>query len=94
MIELDDVKTTRKWRTLRENLIAPKIAEHFGRLVRTVGDGLLIEFHSVVDAVVWASDVQRAISEGREEPDGETLSMRIAIKRRRRSILSFRASPA
>jgi len=79
LIELDDVKTTRKWRTLRENLIAPKIAEHFGRLVRTVGDGLLIEFHSVVDAVVWASDVQRAISEGREEPDGETLSMRIAI---------------
>src|SRR6266566_4508959 len=79
LIELDDVKTTRKWGTLRENLIAPKIAEHFGRLVRTVGDGLLIEFHSVVDAVVWASDVQRAISEGREEPDGETLSMRIAI---------------
>ena len=66
----DDVEAARKWRMLRENLIAPKIAEHSGRLVRTVGDGLLIEFRSAVDAVVWASDVQRAILTGREEsPD-------------------------
>jgi adenylate cyclase len=61
LIGQDDVGTTRKWRALREDLIAPKISEHFGRLVRTIGDGLLIEFRSVVDAVVWASDVQHAI---------------------------------
>jgi adenylate cyclase len=79
LIEQDDVETTRKWRNLRENLIAPKIAEHFGRLVRTVGDGLLIEFRSVVDAVVWASDVQRAISDAREEILDEALLMRIGI---------------
>ena len=79
LIEQDDVETTRKWRSLRENLIAPKIAEHFGRLVRTVGDGLLIEFRSVVDAVVWASDVQRAISDAREEILDEALQMRIGI---------------
>jgi adenylate cyclase len=79
LIEQDDVETTRKWRTMRENLIAPKIAEHRGRLVQTVGDGLLIEFRSVVDAVVWASDVQRAISDAPDEIHGEALLMRIGI---------------
>src|SRR5262245_15693037 len=79
MIEQDDVETARRWRNLRENLIAPKIAEHFGRLVRTVGDGLLVEFRSVVDAVVWASDVQRAISNARNEIVDEALLMRISI---------------
>jgi len=79
LIEQDDVETTRKWRSLRDNLIAPKIAEHSGRLVRTVGDGLLIEFRSAVDAVVWASDVQRAIQTGRDEPAEQGLRMRIGI---------------
>src|SRR5215468_10576289 len=79
LIAQDDVETARKWRMLRENLIAPKIAEHSGRLVRTVGDGLLIEFRSAVDAVVWASDVQRAILIGREEPADQALRMRIGI---------------
>src|SRR5262245_45591400 len=79
LIAQDDVETARNWRSLRENLIAPKIAEHSGRLVRTVGDGLLIEFRSAVDAVVWASDVQRAILTGREEPPDRSLRMRIGI---------------
>src|SRR5262249_48658309 len=42
-------------------------------------DGLLIEFRSAVDAVVWASDVQRAILTGREEPADRSLRMRIGI---------------
>src|SRR5262245_42276714 len=75
----DDVETAGKWHMLRENLIAPKIAEHSGRLVRTLGDGLLIEFRSAVDAVVWASDVQRAILTGREEFPDANLPMRIGI---------------
>src|SRR4051794_9185459 len=79
LIAQDDVETARKWRSLRENLITPKIAEHSGRLVRTVGDGLLMEFRSAVDAVVWASDVQRAILTGREEPPDRSLRMRIGI---------------
>ena len=75
----DDIEAARKWRMLRENLIAPKIAEHSGRLVRIVGDGLLIEFRSAVDAVVWASDVQRALLTGRDEPTDASLRMRIGI---------------
>ena len=79
LIERNDVETTRKWRALRENLIAPKISEHFGRLVRTIGDGLLIEFRSVVDAVVWARDVQHAIEDAREAEDTELIVLRIGI---------------
>jgi adenylate cyclase len=79
LIGQDDVGTTRKWRALREDLIAPKISEHFGRLVRTIGDGLLIEFRSVVDAVGWASDVQHAIVDARELGDGDAIVLRIGI---------------
>src|SRR5262245_35768658 len=79
LIEYDDVETTRKWKNLRENLLGPKIAEHAGRLVRLLGDGLLIEFRSAVDAVVWASDVQRAISDPRGEVVEDALPIRIGI---------------
>ena len=48
-----DIEAAGKWRMLRENLIAPKIAEHSGRLVRTVGDGLLIEFRSTEGGSVY-----------------------------------------
>ena len=44
-------------------LIDPKIAEHHGRIVKTTGDGLLVEFASVVDAVRCAVEVQQAMPE-------------------------------
>jgi TolB-like protein/predicted Zn-dependent protease len=47
----------------RRELIDPKIAEHDGRIVKTTGDGLLLEFSSVVDAVRCAVDVQRGMAE-------------------------------
>jgi len=42
-------------------LIDPKIAEHHGRLVKTTGDGLLVEFSSVVDALRCATEMQAGI---------------------------------
>jgi adenylate cyclase len=42
-------------------LIDPKIAEHHGRLVKTTGDGLLVEFSSVVDAPRCATEMQAGI---------------------------------
>src|SRR5438046_2666855 len=48
-------------KTLRTDLIDPKIAEHHGRVVKLTGDGMLIEFPSVVSAVACAADVQRGI---------------------------------
>lgn len=79
LIEQDDVETARKWKNLRTNLLAPKITEHAGRLVRTVGDGLLIEFRSAVDAVVWASDVQRAMSDPGGAVAEDALPIRIGV---------------
>jgi adenylate cyclase len=50
-------------KALRREVIDPKIAEHKGRIVKTTGDGLLVEFASVVDAVRCAIGVQQAILE-------------------------------
>jgi adenylate cyclase len=47
-------------KALRRELLDPKISEYHGRIVKTTGDGLLVEFQSVVDAVRCAVEVQRA----------------------------------
>jgi class 3 adenylate cyclase len=58
----DEEGTLAALRAIRRELTDPKIAEHHGRIVKTTGDGLLVEFASVVDAVRCAADIQRAIS--------------------------------
>jgi class 3 adenylate cyclase len=50
-------------KTLQRELIDPKVKEHCGRLVKTTGDGALVEFASVVDAVRCAVEMQRAMAE-------------------------------
>jgi class 3 adenylate cyclase len=50
-------------KALRRELLDPQIAEHKGRIVKTTGDGLLVEFASVVDAVRCAVEVQQAMPE-------------------------------
>ena len=59
----DEEGTLAALRAIRHELVDPKIKEHRGRIVKTTGDGLLIEFASVVDAVRCAVDVQRAMAE-------------------------------
>jgi len=59
----DDSGTLAALRAHRRDLIDPKIAEYGGRIVKTTGDGLLLEFPSVVDAVRCAVDVQRGMAE-------------------------------
>jgi TolB-like protein/class 3 adenylate cyclase/Flp pilus assembly protein TadD len=64
---------------LRE-LVEPKIKEHRGRIVKNTGDGFLTEFHSVVDAVRCAAELQRAmIDREAEVPDEQCLRFRIGI---------------
>src|SRR5215471_19100705 len=58
----DDSATLAGLKAHRTELIDPKIAEHGGRIVKTTGDGLLLEFFSVVDAVRCAVDVQRGMA--------------------------------
>src|SRR6266853_569672 len=55
----DEEGTLERLKALRRELIDPKIAEHHGRIVKTTGDGLLVEFASVVDAVRCAVAVQQ-----------------------------------
>src|SRR5436853_6565107 len=52
--------TLERLKALRRELVDPKIAEHHGRIVKTTGDGMLVEFASVVDAVRYAVEVQQA----------------------------------
>jgi adenylate cyclase len=59
----DEEGTLERLKALRRELLDPKIAEHRGRIVKTTGDGLLVEFASVVDAVRCAVAVQRAMPE-------------------------------
>jgi adenylate cyclase len=76
----DEEGTLAALRTHRRELFDPKIAEFRGRIVKTTGDGLLIEFASVVDAIHCAMDVQRGITERNVSvPLGKRLEFRIGI---------------
>ena len=58
----NEVGTLRALKTLRWEVIDPAITAHGGRIVKLTGDGILIEFASVVDAVACAVEVQRAVA--------------------------------
>jgi adenylate cyclase len=59
----DESGTLAALKALRRELVDPRIADHGGRLVKTTGDGLLVEFASAVDAVNCAMDLQTAMEE-------------------------------
>jgi adenylate cyclase len=64
---------------LRRGLIDPEIGAHRGRIVKTSGDGLLIEFASTVDAIRFAVAVQRSIATAAGEPAERRLQFRVGI---------------
>ena len=63
LIGADEEGTLNQLRSIRAELIDPKITEHHGRVVKTTGDGLLVEFGSVVDGLRYATEWQRGIAE-------------------------------
>ncbi len=80
LIEADEEGTLGRLRALRAELIDPKIAEHSGRIVKTTGDGLLVEFASVVDALRCAAEVQTAMAESNLPlPPDRRIEFRIGI---------------
>src|SRR3954462_5366430 len=58
----DEMGTITSLKSHRHELVDPAIAEHHGRIVKTTGDGMLVEFASVVDAVSCSVHIQRAMS--------------------------------
>src|SRR5579864_8886190 len=62
LMEVDEAGTLARLKTHRLELIDPAIAKRRGRIIKTTGDGLLIEFQSVVDAVVCAAEIQRRMA--------------------------------
>jgi TolB-like protein/class 3 adenylate cyclase len=76
----DEEGTLAALKAIRRELGDPKIAEHHGRIVKTTGDGLLVEFQSVVDAVRCAVEVQRDMAERNiAVPEGKRIEFRIGV---------------
>jgi class 3 adenylate cyclase len=63
LMEADEAGTHARLKALRKELIEPRISDHAGRIVKLTGDGALVEFPSVVEAVLAAADIQRAVTE-------------------------------
>ncbi len=80
LMGIDEEGTLRQLKAHRKELIDPKITEHRGRIVKTTGDGMLVEFFSVVDAVRCAVDIQRGMVERNAEvPADRCIEFRIGI---------------
>ena len=75
----DEAGTLERVRQLLRELIEPSVTAHEGRIVKLMGDGLLAEFVSVVEAVRCAVAIQRALAEAEEEDDAPPLKLRIGV---------------
>ncbi len=80
LMAADEAGTLTSLKALRRELIEPKTAEHHGRVVKLIGDGTLMEFGSVVDAVTFAVDVQRAMAlRNTDVPEDQRITYRMGI---------------
>jgi len=80
LIGIDEEGTLAQLKALRKTLFDPKIAEHHGRIVKNTGDGVLVEFASVVDAVRCADEIQRGVAEQNiDVPQIKRIEFRIGI---------------
>jgi adenylate cyclase len=78
LMGVDEEGTHERLKSHRRELVDPKIREHQGRMVKTTGDGLLVEFPSVVDAMRCAAEVQRGMID-RESAATEERQIRFRI---------------
>jgi adenylate cyclase len=80
LIGADEEGTLNRLKSVRAEVIDPKIAEHHGRLVKTTGDGLLIEFGSVVDALRCAVEVEQEMARRNSGvAEAERIEFRIGV---------------
>ncbi len=80
LVRSNEERTLAKLRELRESVVEPAVAKHAGRVVKWMGDGVLTEFASAVDAVSCAYDIQSSIhSRNREAPGDQEITFRVGI---------------
>jgi adenylate cyclase len=80
LIGADEEGTLNRLRAIRSDFLDPKITEHRGRIVKTTGDGLLVEFSSVVDALRCATQWQQEMDERNAAVPGDNrIEFRIGV---------------
>jgi len=79
LMTIDETGTLAALTSLRKNLVNPKISEHNGRIFKLTGDGILIEFPSVVSAVACAVDIQSAMRTRNATEPAARIEFRIGI---------------
>jgi class 3 adenylate cyclase/tetratricopeptide (TPR) repeat protein len=80
LIGIDEEGALAQLKALRKTLFDPKITDHRGRIVKNTGDGALVEFASVVDAVRCADEIQRGVAEQNiNVPQNKRIEYRIGI---------------
>src|SRR4051812_427279 len=80
LMGVDEAGTLNAVRAIRRELIEPKIGEHQGRIVKLMGDGILAEFPSVVNAVSCAIQIQRGVPEyAADLPSDRAIQFRIGV---------------
>jgi class 3 adenylate cyclase/pimeloyl-ACP methyl ester carboxylesterase len=80
LMSKDETGTLLALQAHRSDVIAPSVEKHRGRIVKLMGDGILVEFGSVVEAVECAVEIQRAMAErNRSTPDDQRMQFRIGI---------------
>src|SRR5258706_1235716 len=81
LIGADEEGTLNRLTAIRVEIIDPKIAEHRGRIVKTTGDGMLVEFASVVDALRCATEIQHGmVARNTEVPLARRIEFRVGIR--------------
>src|SRR5688572_13466164 len=81
LVGIDEEGTLARLRSVRMELIEPAVGAHGGRIINTAGDGILVEFPSVVDAGRCALDVQRGLAErDTEVPPDRRITFRLGIR--------------
>src|SRR3712207_4628125 len=71
LIEQDETATLAALKMLRQEVIDPLLTEHHGRIVKLMGDGALVEFGSVVDAVACAIAIQKGVAARQDDTPAE-----------------------
>jgi adenylate cyclase len=80
LMEADEERTLERLKAHRRQLVDPKIKQHHGRIVKTTGDGMLVEFPSVVDAVRCAVEMQRAmVDRNADIAEDKRITFRIGV---------------